>query len=228
MSRRIAKTFAALRQAKRRALVIYLTAGDPDVETTVAAAQAAVQSGADILELGIPFSDPVADGPVIARAMLRALKNGGGYAQSLKVIEQVRAVVDVPIIAFGYANPLLWDGLAASCTALSAAGADGLLVVDVPSEEAGPWRAAAAAANLDWVPLLAPTTGAQRIAMIAAQGTGFLYMVSMVGVTGGALQDVARLQPLIAAARASASGCVTGSRRRAQGRAPMASWSAQR
>lgn len=203
--RRLEQTFKGLRAAKRKALVIYLTAGDPDVQGTVDAAQAAVQAGADILEMGIPFSDPVADGPVIQQAMLRSLKNGGGFKQSLLVIAKVRAVVPVPIVAFGYLNPLLWDGLEASCKALKEAGADGLLVVDVPAEEAQPVTRAASAADLDYVPLLAPTSGQDRAKAIAKSGSGFVYMVSMTGVTGGALNDVTRLIPLIDTARQASS-----------------------
>ena len=205
MSGRLQQAFSTLKAAKRQALVIYMTAGDPTVALCVAAAKAAVAAGADILEVGIPFSDPVADGPVIAQAMSRVLKTGGGFRQSLEVIRQIRAAVPVPLIAFGYANPLLWDGLDASCAALKAAGADGLLVVDIPAEEAGPMRAAVAKAGLDWVPLLAPTTGEERVRHIAKHGTGFLYMVSMTGVTGGELKDLDRLTPLIAAARSAST-----------------------
>jgi tryptophan synthase alpha chain len=198
---RIASTFSRLRETQKKALVIYLTAGDPDVPGCVAAAVAAVRAGADILEIGVPFSDPVADGPVIQRAMLRSLRGGGGIKQTLDVIRKVRAACpEVPIVAFGYVNPLLWDGLEASCAALRGAGADGLLVVDVPSEEAGGLRQAVAGAGLAWVPLITPTTGAERAARIAATATGFVYMVSMTGVTGGALSDVGRLAPLVEAA----------------------------
>lgn len=202
---RLQQAFAALGAAKRKALVIYLTAGDPSVHQSVAAAKAAVEAGADVLEVGIPFSDPVADGPVIAQAMSRALKAGGGFRQSLEVIREIRAAVAVPLVAFGYANPLLWGGLEANCAALKVAGADGLLVVDVPAEEAGSMRSAVSKAGLDWVPLLAPTTGEERVRRIAVHGTGFLYMVSMTGVTGGALDDLAPLKPLIAAARSASS-----------------------
>jgi len=199
---RLQQTFTRLHAAKRKALVIYLTAGDPDVQGSIDAARAAVETGADVLEIGIPFSDPVADGPVIQAAMLRSLQGGGGFKQTLEVVRGVRAAVNsTPIVAFGYLNPLLWDGLEASCTALKEAGADGLLVVDVPAEEAEPIRAAAQKAGLDWVPLLAPTTGTERARTIAETGTGFIYMVSMTGVTGGALNDVTRLMPLVEAAR---------------------------
>ena len=197
--KRLTDTFARLRQEKRKALVVYLTAGDPDVAGSVAAALAAVQAGADILEIGIPFSDPMADGVVIQRAMLRSLAAGGGFGQTLEVIRQVRQACSVPIVAFGYINPLLWGGIDASCKQLAAAGADGMLVVDVPAEESAELEAAVAGAGLAWVPLVAPTTGAQRIHSVAKGATGFVYMVSMTAVTGGELTDVNTLKPLIAA-----------------------------
>ncbi len=199
--RRIDETFARLHAAGKKALVIYLTAGDPSVETSVAAAEAAVAAGADILEIGIPFSDPVADGPVIQRAMLRALAHGGGLNQALQVIRAIRATTQTPIVAFGYANPFLHNGVDRVCQALHEAGADGLLVVDVPLEESAPWRDAARAAKLAWVPLMAPTTGLERVQAIAGSGTGFLYLVSMTAVTGGALKQVHSLAPIVAAAR---------------------------
>ena len=199
--RRIDDTFARLQNGGKKALVIYLTAGDPGVETSVAAAQAAVEAGADILEIGIPFSDPVADGPVIQRAMLRALDHGGGLNQALQVIRAIRATTQVPMVAFGYANPFIHNGVDRVCQALHDAGADGLLVVDVPLEESAPWRDAAKAAKLAWVPLMAPTTGLDRVQAIASSGSGFLYLVSMTAVTGGALQQVQSLKPIVAAAR---------------------------
>lgn len=199
--KRLAQTFERLRQDRRKALVVYLTAGDPDLQGSVQAARAAIAAGADILEIGVPFSDPVADGPVIQRAMLRALQAGGGFDQALEVMRQVRAESAVPIIAFGYANPLLWTGFRDSCKRLAAAGADGLLVVDVPTEESQDLEAAVADAGMAWVPLVAPTTGIARITTVAARATGFVYMVSMTAVTGGDLTDVTRLEPLIAAVR---------------------------
>ena len=198
---RLQPTFARLRRDGRRALAIYITAGDPDLETSVAAAVAAAQAGADILEIGIPFSDPVADGPVIQRAMNRALAGGGGYEQSLELLRRVRAQTEVPLVVFGYVNPLLWEGIDSSCARVAQAGADGVLVVDVPVEEAAPFRAAAQQNGLDWVSLAAPTTGSERAQAIARCATGFLYLVAMTGVTGGELSDVSRLPPLVASMR---------------------------
>lgn len=198
---RLQKAFSA----SKKSLVAYLTAGDPSVDECVAAARAAVDNGVDVLEIGVPFSDPVADGPVIQRAMLRALDNGGGFIQALQIVERIRSFSQVPIVLFGYANPLFWEGLDAACCKMKQAGVDGLLVVDVPGEEAGPMRNAAAQAGLDWVALVAPTTGIERAAKLAQEATGFVYVISMTGVTGGALVDTKRIEPVIAAVRQAAT-----------------------
>lgn len=198
---RLGNTFSKLRAEGRKALVVYLTAGDPDFETSRAAAMAAVEGGADVLELGVPFSDPVADGPVIQQAMGRALAAGGGLEAALQLVASLRRDTNVPIVLFGYVNPLLWDGIENTCRRIAEAGADGMLVVDVPHEEAAPYRSAAAAAGLDWVSLVAPTTPPERAAAIAKEATGFLYVVSMTGVTGGALNGVQAIEPLVKAVR---------------------------
>ena len=198
---RLKDTFTRLHESGRKALVVYLTAGDPDVESTVAAAVAAVEAGADILEVGVPFSDPVADGPVIQRAMIRALSCGGGVEQALEVVRKISAVCEVPIVLFGYLNPLLWLGLGTACARLAEAGGDGLLVVDLPMEEAAEARELASAHGLDWVALVAPTTSADRARAIAEKASGFIYLVTMTGVTGGALTDVSRLTPMVDAIR---------------------------
>ena len=125
---RIKNTFDSLKSQNKKALVVYLTAGDPNLEDSVAAALAAIEAGADVLEVGVPFSDPLADGPVIQRAMNRALEAGGGFDGALEVVRRVRAKSDVPIILFGYVNPLMWHGLKESCERVSDAGGDGLLV----------------------------------------------------------------------------------------------------
>jgi tryptophan synthase alpha chain len=200
---RLAKSFEEVRASGRKALVAYLTAHDPSLDTSVEAALAAAAAGADILEIGVPFSDPVADGPVIQRAMGRALRAGGGLAGSLEVVRRIRARSAVPLVLFGYLNPLLWDGFARATELAATAGVDGLLVVDLPTEEADELRQSAAARGLGWVSLVAPTTGKERARRIAGAATGFLYMVSMTGVTGGALADPTALVPVVQDLRSS-------------------------
>ncbi len=202
---RIDATFTRLRKEGRRALVAYLTAGDPDLDASCAAALAAVRAGADVLEIGVPFSDPVADGPVIQAAMQRALAAGGGFLPALELARRVRAESEIPLVLFGYLNPLLWYGVEEACGRAKAAGVDGLLVVDVPAEEAAPVRAAARARELAWIALVTPTTDPQRAGTIVQEASGFVYLVSMTGTTGGALRDPASLQPQIAGLRQSTS-----------------------
>jgi len=199
---RLSATFSRLKEENRKALVIYMTACDPDLETAVAAAKACIDGGADILEVGVPFSDPLADGPVIQRAMIRALEGGATYERSVELVRQVRAYnSDVPIVLFGYSNPFLWPGFEKSCDMASEAGADGFLVVDLPPEEAGECRDAVHARDMDWISLIAPSSGDDRAKSIASQATGFLYMISMLGVTGGALQSTAGAEAMIKAAK---------------------------
>lgn len=175
----------------RAALIIYLCAGDPSLELTPALIRAAAEGGADIVEIGMPFSDPSADGPAIQKASERALKAGASLAGLLEAVRTVRAEgCDVPLLLFGYYNPILAMGEATLCERASAAGIDGLLVVDLPMEEAKPLREASAAAGLDWVPLVAPTSGSERAEQIATTATGFVYYVSMTGVTGSAATDL--------------------------------------
>ena len=202
---RLRKVLERKREAKQKALVVYLTASDPDYETSLAAAKAAIKAGADVLEIGVPFSDPVADGPVIQRAMQRALQQGGGLEAALRLVAEIREQSDTPIVLFGYLNPLLWLGLEKTFEKVAAAGGDGLLVVDLPSEEDDAVRDLASSVGLEWVSLIAPTTGAERARVIAQKATGFLYAVSMTGVTGGALPDLKPVAEVIDAARSRAS-----------------------
>ncbi len=194
---RIGQCFESLRAENKKALVIYLTAGDPDFENSFEAAKAAIEGGADILEVGVPFSDPVADGPVIQEAMGRALSAGGGLSQSLELVRRVREISDLPVVLFGYFNPLLYWGFDQTLEKVADAGVDGLLVVDLPPEEAGPYREQAAAKGLDWVSLAAPTSGQERVASIAEKATGFLYLISMTGVTGGDLEDTSAVEGMV-------------------------------
>lgn len=184
---RFDSTFARLKASKKKALVAYLTASDPDFERSLEACRAALKGGAEILEIGVPFSDPIGDGPTVQRAMQRALAAGGGLGSALKLVEKVRQDSEVPIVLFGYLNPLLWHGFAETCARAAQAGVDGLLVVDAPPREARPLQAEARAQGLDWITMVSPTTPTSRLDEIGQLSSGFVYLVSMLGVTGGAL-----------------------------------------
>jgi tryptophan synthase alpha chain len=185
---RLERTFEQRRSSGSKVLVAYLCVGDPSVDESVELALAAAEAGADILELGVPFSDPTADGATIARASERALARGGGLVPSLAACKAVRARSSVPIVLFGYYNPIFVHGEARVVREAEEAGVDGLLVVDLPVDASGPLRSLAGAHGLAVVPLLAPTSSAARaFAVRAAAGTsGFLYYVSLTGVTGAA------------------------------------------
>jgi tryptophan synthase alpha chain len=198
---RIAATLARTAAAGRAALIPYLTAGDPDLTTTRDCVLAAVDAGADAIELGVPFSDPMADGPVIQRSSARAIAAGTSLRRVLELVGELRERSDVPIVLFGYFNPFLQYGLAALARDAKAAGADGFLCVDAPPEESGDLRAAAAASDLDVIALLAPTTPSSRARMIAGTAGGFLYFVSVLGVTGARDQLPAELPELVARVR---------------------------
>ena len=182
---RIATTFSTLRANGETALIPFFTAGDPDLDLTADLVRAAVDAGADAIELGVPFSDPMADGPVLQRAAGRALVGGTTLTGILGLVSELRRDVTVPIILFGYYNPFFRYGVEAIARDAAAAGADGFLCVDLPPEEAGPLRTASQASGLDLIYLLAPTTPASRVRMIARHASGFLYFVSVLGVTGG-------------------------------------------
>ena len=188
--RRIAEAFARARAEKRKALVLYLTAGDPDAETSRRLLIAAARAGADLLEVGVPWSDPSADGPAIQAAMLRALARGGGLTQTLAICRSVRAeLTDVPLVLFGYANPVFVRGPAKFAGAAADAGVDGVLCVDWPPDEAAELTAHLERHGLDFVPLLAPTSTAERIKRIVPAASGFIYYVSLTGITGTKLSD---------------------------------------
>lgn len=196
MTSRIAEAFARARAEERAALVIYLCAGDRELAWTPALIAAAAEAGADVVEVGMPFSDPTADGATIQRASERALKAGATLAGVLEAIRSARDVTDVPIVLFGYYNPVLRFGEARLAREANAAGVDGLLVVDLPPELAQPLLEPARAEGLDFVPLVAPTSTPERIDRAAGVAGSFLYYVSSTGVTGGAagaqLADAAR------------------------------------
>ena len=195
---RLTTTFTTLAQQHRRALVGYLTAGDPDFDTSLAILQAAVNAGVDVLELGVPFSDPTADGPVIQMASARAIKQGMSVARVLELARRVRATSNVPIVLFSYYNPLHHYGLERLAKEAVAAGVDGLLIVDLPPEEAGELRAPLTGSDLPLIRLIAPTTSPERMAEIARDAGGFLYLITRTGVTGAGTLDCARIQQLAA------------------------------
>ncbi len=181
---RIDDTFAALRSEGRTGLVTYVTAGDPDATRSAMILKTLDRAGADVLEVGIPFSDPLADGPAIQRASERSLSAGTTLRSSLDLIEDLRPVVSAPIVVFSYANPVLAMGLEGFMSRAASAGVDGVLVLDLPIEEAGDLRAAASKVNIAPIFLLSPTTTESRIRRAAELGKGFLYGISRLGVTG--------------------------------------------
>ncbi|MCA0175753.1 MAG: tryptophan synthase subunit alpha [Proteobacteria bacterium] len=195
-SPRMAATWARLQAQGRKALIPFITAGDPAADTTPALMQALAEGGADIIELGVPFSDPSADGPVIQRATERALARGIGMAQVLAMVRQFRQHDDTtPVVLMGYANPIeryeQRHGAGAFARDAQAAGVDGVLVVDVPPEECEALAGAMRAARIDLIFLLAPTSTEARMAQIGAFATGYVYYVSLKGVTGAGHLDVA-------------------------------------
>lgn len=184
-------------------LVAYITAGDPSLDATREIVLAAADAGADVIELGVPFSDPLADGPTIQRASERALRAGATLAKVLDLVAQIRKQSQVPLLLFGYYNPIFQMGLEKFAAAAAKAGADGALITDLTPEEAGDYRAAMRAQNLDTVFLAAPTTTSERFAQIAAASSGFLYLVSRTGVTGAREALPEDLPALVRRARAA-------------------------
>jgi tryptophan synthase alpha chain len=181
---RISRGFRDLRARGEKALILYLTAGDPSLERTLKYIPALEAAGADLLEIGVPFSDPTADGPVIQAASRRALKNGTSLAGVLDLIARLRLRSEIPVVLFGYYNPIWVYGPERFARAAKTAGVDGVLVVDLPLEEAGELRKFSDPLGLDFISLLAPTTGSKRMGAIAARAQGFLYYISIVGITG--------------------------------------------
>jgi len=186
---RLELKFQSLSAAGRKALVGYLTAGDPDFDASLAILDAACEAGVDVLELGVPFSDPTSDGPIIEAASGRALRTGMSLRRVLELAGRLRAKRDTPLVLFSYYNPLLRFGLERLGAALVQAGIDGLLVVDLPPEEAGELTAALAGCDLPLIRLIAPTTHPERMRRIVAGAGGFLYMITRTGVTGGGTLD---------------------------------------
>jgi tryptophan synthase alpha chain len=198
---RIAQTFAALRQRGEKALITFVTAGDPDLATSEQVVHALVAAGVDLIELGFPFSDPMADGPTIQAASERALAAGTNLRGVLDLVARVRRQSNVPLVLMGYFNPVFRYGAAAFARDAAAAGVDGLLLVDLPPEEASELHPHLKAAGIDLITLLAPTTPAERMGRLAAAAEGFLYYVSMTGVTGTQKVDAAAIAADVAAVR---------------------------
>jgi tryptophan synthase alpha chain len=181
---RIGRRFSDLAKRGEMGIVAYLTAGDPSLDATEKIVLAAAEAGADVIELGVPFSDPLADGPTIQRASERALRSGTTLGGILGLIARLRRSSEVPIVLFSYFNPILQMGLEKFAAEAAKAGADGVLVTDLTPEEAGEYRAILRAHDLDTIFLAAPTSTGARLAKIAAASSGFLYLISRTGVTG--------------------------------------------
>lgn len=198
---RIASTFRRVKGNGAPGLVTYVTAGDPDLERSGDVLLALDRAGADVLEVGVPFSDPLADGPVIQRATERALAAGTTLARVLDLVGELRAEIAAPLVIFSYANPILRMGVQAFANRAHQAGIDGVLMLDLPIEEADEFRGVMASRGIDTIFLLSPTTTDERIGKAASLGSGFLYAISRLGVTGardsiadGAEQMVKRIR----------------------------------
>ena len=181
---RLQEAFSRIREQHAPGLVTYVTAGDPDLDRTAGILRALDRAGADVLEVGVPFSDPLADGPVIQRATERALAAGTTLSGVLDLLDAMRGELDAPIVIFSYANPILRLGAERFADRARGAGVDGVLILDLPIEEADEFRAMLAGRGIDTILLLSPTTTDDRLRRAAALGSGFLYAISRLGVTG--------------------------------------------
>jgi len=191
---RIGTKFESLRGKNEKALIVYLTAGDPSLEITKKLIFGLEKAGVDVLEIGVPFSDPTADGPVIQGASQRALKAGTTLEGVLNLVTEVRKVTEIPIVLFGYFNPIFAYGVQKFAGAARRAGIDGLLVVDLPYEESKELRIYTDAIGIDFISLIAPTTDGKRLNKIAAEATGFLYYISITGITGTAAPKITNIK----------------------------------
>ena len=199
---RIGEAFINLRREGRRGFIPFITAGDPDIETTRALLVELARAGATVVELGVPFSDPVADGPTIQRASERALRHRVGISDVLEILADARREADVPVILFSYFNPLLQFGVERLAREASRAGVDGILATDLVPEESAAFNATLARNGLDQIYLAAPTTSDARLKMIAERASGFVYAVSRAGVTGARTDLSAEAERLVARVRA--------------------------
>ncbi len=202
---RIDQKFAELKRRGAAALIPFVTAGDPAIATTLKILRALEAAGADLIELGVPFSDPMADGATIQRASERALRGGTTLVDVLKLVREFRRGSELPVILFGYYNPFFHYGLARFARAAGAAGVDGVLCVDLPPEESGELRRQAEKNGLHTIFLLAPTSDRERIELVARLGRGFIYYVSVTGVTGARRALESELQAQVARIRRRAS-----------------------
>lgn len=194
---RISETFQTLKREGRKGFIPFITAGDPDLETTHDLILELARIGASVIELGVPFSDPMADGPVIQRASGRALRHGFGLNEILEVVRAVRKQSDIPIVLFSYFNPLLQFGLERLAREVGHARIDGILVTDLIPEEAGPFLGILQANEIDLIFLTAPTSTDVRLKLIAKRASGFIYAVSRAGVTGAREQMSAEAEKLV-------------------------------
>ena len=200
---RIAATFQQLRAARRPALIPFITAGDPSPASTVPVMKALAASGADVIELGVPFSDPMADGPVIQRSSERALKHGVSLRDVIAMVKAFRASnTTTPVVLMGYANPVERMGLTEFVKQAKEGGVDGVLIVDYPPEESGPWLEALEGSGIDPIFLLSPTSSAARIDLVSRVAKGYIYYVSLKGVTGAAHIDTSDVEAMIRRIRA--------------------------
>jgi tryptophan synthase alpha chain len=202
---RIANAFERIHRTGGPGLVAYVTAGDPTLDRTADILAALSENGADVLEVGVPFSDPVADGPVIQRASERALAAGATLHKTLDMIARSRSRIEAPIVLFSYVNPILRFGEDAFTRAAADAGIDGVLMLDLPVEEADGFRAKLTTASIDPIFLLSPTTTDARMKASAALGSGFLYLISRLGVTGARDQVSGSAEALARRVRAQSS-----------------------
>jgi tryptophan synthase alpha chain len=198
---RIARLFDRLRPEQRKGFIGYLTAGDPSLDRTPGLAAALERGGVDLIELGVPFSDPIADGPVIQRAAERALRGGASLRKVLEVASEIRRSSEVPLLLFTYLNPVMRYGFEALARDAAAAGIDGVLLTDVSVEEAGAYVERMRWQGLDTVFLAAPTSTERRLRLIAKYSTGFVYLVSRTGVTGERDSVAGSVAPLVEAVR---------------------------
>jgi tryptophan synthase alpha chain len=187
---RIGDKFESLRGRKEKALIVYLTVGDPSLSITKKLILGLEKAGVDILEIGVPFSDPTADGPVIQAASQRALKAGTTLEGVLELVTEVRKVSEIPVVLFGYFNPIFAYGVKKFTHSAREAGVDGVLIVDLPYEEAKELRMYTDPVGIDFISLLAPTTDGKRLSKISAEATGFLYYISITGITGTAAPKI--------------------------------------
>lgn len=193
MTNRIQYTFESLKQRREKAFIAYIMAGDPSMEQTRVYARSLIRGGADIIELGMPFSDPIADGPIIQKAAQRALRAKTNIAKILPLVRDLRSASDVPIILMGYINPVLKYGVQRFFRDAARAGVDGVILPDLPLEEAGIVKEAADRSGIDVILLAAPTSDRKRLLELSRHTQGFLYYISMTGVTGSSRKIGARV-----------------------------------